>query len=87
VPCPQIHDTTHGARTGTTTSTTGDHPTATQTSGGGAKALIGKVEATLGSIIKNPEMHAKGVQKQEEAHAAKVAKQEGVHTGTNTVRH
>ncbi|KAJ1309311.1 hypothetical protein OPQ81_004973 [Rhizoctonia solani] len=86
-----IHDTTRGAHNtggiGTTGAGAGGHPTSTQTSGGGAKALVGKVEATLGSIIKNPEMHAKGVQKQEEAQAAKLAKQqEGAHGGAE-IRH
>ncbi|CAE6529849.1 unnamed protein product [Rhizoctonia solani] len=80
-----IHDTTRGAHTTGAVGTTGAsaHPTSTQTSGGGAKALVGKVEATLGSIIKNPEMQAKGVQKQEEAQAAKAARQEAAHGGAN----
>jgi len=83
-----IHDTTRGAHTtgGVGTTGTGAHPTASQTSGGGAKALVGKVEATLGSIIKNPEMQAKGVQKQEEAQVAKTARQEATHGGAD-VRH
>ncbi|GAB1519506.1 hypothetical protein RhiTH_002574 [Rhizoctonia solani] len=73
--------------TGTTGTTgAGPHPTSTQASGGGAKAMIGKVEATLGSIIKNPSMHAKGVQKQEEAQAAKLAKEEAAHGDAN-IRH
>lgn len=90
-----IHDTTRGthATTGTHgthtagTHTTGAHPTSNQTSGGGgAKALVGKVEATLGNILKNPDMHAKGVQKQEEAAAAKATRTEGnaTHTGAGT---
>ncbi|QRV73312.1 hypothetical protein RhiJN_01326 [Ceratobasidium sp. AG-Ba] len=83
-----IHDSTRGAHasTGTgigATTGTGVHPTSQQASGGGAKALVGKVEATLGNILHNPEMHAKGVQKQEEAAAAKAAKAEGAHHGTH----
>ncbi|KAG9077739.1 hypothetical protein FS749_010336 [Ceratobasidium sp. UAMH 11750] len=81
-----IHDTTRGAHTatgtGVGTTATGPHPTS-QTSGGGAKALVGKVEATLGNILHNPAMQAKGVQKQEEAAAAKAAKIEGAHPGTH----
>ncbi|KAG9082387.1 hypothetical protein FRC06_005093 [Ceratobasidium sp. 370] len=81
-----IHDTTRGAHTatgtGVGTNTTGPLPTS-QTSGGGAKALVGKVEATLGNILHNPEMHAKGIQKQEEAAAAKAARTEGPHHGTH----
>jgi len=89
-----IHDTTRGAHNTGAIGTTGAgaRPDAAQPSGGGAKALVGKVEATIGSIIKNPDMHAKGVQKQEEAQAAKLAKQEGAHgnagTGAGTdIRH
>jgi len=83
------HTTTGTHTTGTHTADThaGAHPTATQTSGGGAKALVGKVEATLGNILHNPALHAKGVQKQEEAHTAKVAKAEGAHHGSNVPPH
>jgi len=80
-----IHDTTRGAHNTGAIGTTGAgaHPTSTQASGGGAKALVGKVEAKLGSVMKNPEMEAKGIQKQEEAQAAKLAKQETAHGGTD----
>ncbi|CCO32832.1 hypothetical protein BN14_06895 [Rhizoctonia solani AG-1 IB] len=83
-----IHDTTRGTHTTGATGTTGTgaQPTSTQASGGGAKAMIGKVEATLGSIIKNPNMQAKGLQKQEEAQAAKAAKEGAAHSGAD-VRH
>ncbi|CAE6442188.1 unnamed protein product [Rhizoctonia solani] len=83
-----VHDTTRGTHTAGATGTTGTgtHPTSTQASGGGAKAMIGKVEATLGSIMKNSNMESKGLQKQEEAQAAKVAKQEAAHGGAD-VRH
>ncbi|KAG9127419.1 hypothetical protein FRC07_013983, partial [Ceratobasidium sp. 392] len=83
-----IHDTTRGAHTATGTGTgvghnTGAHPTS-QPSGGGAKAIIGKVEATLGNILHNPAMQAKGIEKQEEAAAAKAARTNDTHHGTHT---
>ncbi|KAB5594190.1 hypothetical protein CTheo_2406 [Ceratobasidium theobromae] len=68
------------------TGTTGAQPTST-TSSGTAKALVGKVEATLGSIINNPEMHAKGVLKQEQAHATRAARQQDDFTSTTGPRH
>jgi len=81
-----IHDTTHGTHTGAGT-TAGGHPTSQPASGGGAKALVGKVEATLGNILHNPNMQAKGVQKQEEAQAAKAAKADAAHDGTTHGAH
>jgi len=81
-----IHDTTRGAHTatgtGVGTANTGLHPTS-QPTGGSAKALIGKVEATLGNILHNPAMHVKGIRKQEEAAAAKAAGAEGAHHGAH----
>ncbi|CAE6493667.1 unnamed protein product, partial [Rhizoctonia solani] len=83
-----IHDTAQGGRiagAGNTTGT-GPHPTSTTTSGGSTKAVVGRIEATLGAMINNSEMHAKGVQKQDEAQAAKLAKEQAARGGAD-VRH
>ncbi|KAG8738835.1 hypothetical protein FRC10_006446 [Ceratobasidium sp. 414] len=81
-----IHDTTRGVHTatgtGAGTANTGAYPTS-QPTGGAAKALIGKVEATLGNILHNPAMHVEGIRKQEEAAAAKAARAESAHHGTH----
>ncbi|CUA78303.1 hypothetical protein RSOLAG22IIIB_06984 [Rhizoctonia solani] len=87
---PHDHTTQDVAQaTHTTSSSTtgaGPHSKPSKASVGGTKAAFGRVEATVGAMINNSEMHAKGVQKQSDARVATAGKQ-GAEQGDINVRH